>query len=339
MARLMLPVVLGCLPVVSRSEEPEDARAKAVRLTSEGAAAYKAEEYAKAIDRFDAAYRLYPAAPLLLNLSRAELKLSRCAEALRHAEMFKAGVPGEQSLTPDSPDAWLATVQRSCIEAVVHSSPEGATIFIDGERQTSPDSTPWKGRLTVGSHKVLLWRDGYEKATGSLDVSAGSPTSLELTLVPAAPPAAAVAAAPPRDSDVAPSAPQAAVPKPPPPTISAPAAAPAPQASASPAPIRLLPPLQTTPGEETAKKISNPTVRNVGYAGIAIGGAALIAAVVLGVTVQENTLAIGQRTGQRSTAQANADLSTSQAEATGADALYVIGGVLAAAGVPLAVVF
>ncbi len=184
----MLPVLfvvaLPGLTAVSRSEEPEDPRAQALRLTSEGAAAYKAEEYDQAIDKFNTAYRLYPAAPLLLDISRAELKLSRCAEAVHHAEKFKAAVGDTPAASPDSPDAWLATVQRACIEAEVDSEPAGATIWINGERQTSPDKTPWTGRLPVGSHKVLLWHAGYQERSGYLDVSADAPAHLTLMLTP-----------------------------------------------------------------------------------------------------------------------------------------------------------
>jgi hypothetical protein len=99
-------LVLSGWPVAGHGEEQEDARARAVRLTSEGAAAYKAEDYAKAFDRFGAAYRAFPAPPLLLNLSRTELKLSRCAEALRYAELFKAAAPDTQAASPDASDAW-----------------------------------------------------------------------------------------------------------------------------------------------------------------------------------------------------------------------------------------
>lgn len=160
--------------MIGRSAE-EDSRAKAVRLTTEGAAAYKAERFDEAVDKFSAAYQAYPAAPLLLNLSRAELKLSRCADAIHYAEMFRKTVGESEGVSKDAPDQWLETVQRSCIEVEVDSEPPGATIWIDGERQTDPDKTPWTGRLPVGSHKVLLWRTGYGQQRRALEVSPTPP--------------------------------------------------------------------------------------------------------------------------------------------------------------------
>jgi hypothetical protein len=83
----------------------------------------------------------------------------------------------------------------------------------------------------------------------------------------------------------------------------------------------------------------SPVLRNVGFAGIAVGGAALIVAVALAVTDQNQITALGKTTTSRSVAQSDAALATTGSEASAADALYVIGGVLAAAGIPLAVVF
>jgi hypothetical protein len=314
-------VVCVGLPSVSRGDEPDESRAQARALTSAGAAAYKAEQYVEAVNKFSAAYRLYPAPTLLLNISRAQLKLGRCREAIHYADLFKAALSESQAASPDSPDAWQDTVQRTCIEAEVDSSPSGATIWIDGERQIAPDKTPWTGRLPVGRHKVLVWLQGYQKQEGFLSVTADSPTRLSLALSPwnsATPePSAAVPA-------IAPSAPLPAV------------------ASGTPGqPIRLVPASDATAGTElnAAKAASNPTLRRTGFAGIAIGSAALVTALALGVTLLNGNAAAGKVTGPRTVAQANAELSTSASEAAGTQALLAIGGVFVAAGVPLAVVF
>jgi tetratricopeptide (TPR) repeat protein len=321
------PVTLTLtLSAAKAPEEPavrgtESAREAARRLASEGAAAYKAEDYAKALEKFGAAYRLYPAAPLLLNISRADLKLSRCAEALHFAEQFKAEVKDISLASPDSPDAWLADLQRACIDAEVDSTPPGATIWIDGQRQSSPEKTPWTGRLPVGKHKVLLWRPGYQKKGMFLKVDADAPAHLSLTLTPEG---AAEAATAESTAETNPAA--------------APNPAPAPASAST---VRLFP----TPApashetELNPRAQKNPMLRNLGYVGIAVGGAALIVAIALGVTEQNQTAALGKTATSRSTAQSDAALTTTAAEAGGADALYVVGGVLAAAGIPLAVVF
>jgi hypothetical protein len=327
LACLLVHLATILVSSVGRGDEADDPRSRAVRLTTEGSAAYKAEDYPRAIEKFSAAYRLYAAAPLLLNLSRAELKLNRCAEAIRYAEMFKAAVPDMPAVSPDSPDEWLGTIQRSCIEARVDSTPQGATIWIDGERQTSPDRTPWKGRLPVGTHKILLWRDDYQEQGASLEVTANAPAHLSIRLNSAT------------GTDAPP---PGGTPRPAPPETQRPSQTPA-VASGSPPgtlPVRLLP--QDSSARESLISTharSQPALRNIGYAGIAAGGAALVAALALGITVMNDNAALGNRSGARTTAQANAELSSLHSREEGADALFGIGGLLAAGGVALAVVF
>jgi formylglycine-generating enzyme required for sulfatase activity len=163
----------------ARALGEDDPRSRALRLGAEGAAAYKAERFPEALARFNEAYRIFPATRLLLNISRTELKLGRCQEAIRAAERFQAG-----SADAGSPDAedWLGDVRRLCIEVEIDSVPSGAAIWIDGERQTEPESTPWTGRLTVGNHKVLVWKSGYEQREETLEVTADAPAHLTLSL-------------------------------------------------------------------------------------------------------------------------------------------------------------
>jgi hypothetical protein len=182
-------VVLSAVLLTSASirvgaEEEQDARTRAVEIASEGIALYKAEDYAAAVVKFTEAYRIYPEPRLLLNRSRAQWKLSRCNDALSDAKLYRAAASASSGASADAPDAWLETLQRSCIDAEVVSTPPGAAIWINGERQASPDRTPWVGRLPVGSHRVLLWLPGYERRSGYLDVEADQPSHLEMVLTP-----------------------------------------------------------------------------------------------------------------------------------------------------------
>jgi hypothetical protein len=304
--------VVSCLilvSIVSRTStaaEPDRARAKAVRLAAEGTAAYKAEDFALAIRKFTDAYKTFPAPPLLLNLSRAELKLNRCKEAIRDAELFKDAAPEARSASDDSPDAWLATVQRTCIEAEIHSTPEGAAIWIDGERQSAPDQTPWTGRLPVGAHKVLLFLAGTGKREGTLTVSSSTPASLTIAFSDAPPPA--------------------------PPAATRPAVQ---------QPLSLTPVPAHPPRELRADATSPaPVPRNVGYAAVAIGAAALGAAVLLEVTAVSDSMALTRfPPTPRTTAMADAQLGSVNGRLTAADALFGVGGAVAVTGVALSVVF
>lgn len=46
----------------------------------------------------------------------------------------------------------------------IESAPPGATIYLDDERYGVVGQTPWQGRLQRGDWKVILKKDGYEKA-------------------------------------------------------------------------------------------------------------------------------------------------------------------------------
>jgi tetratricopeptide (TPR) repeat protein len=292
---LFVAAVLLSVAAHAESTEPREG---AHRLSTEGTDAYKAGEYAKAVERFSAAYRLYPAPPLLLNLSRAELKLSRCAEALQHAQQFQAAVGDTLAGSPDAPDAWITTIQRTCIEAVVDSTPQGATIWIDNERQTSPDKTPWSGRLTVGPHKILLWREGFQEQGGTLEVTAGAPARLTLALLTAQQALQPIGASP--TSSVAPSAPKASE-----------------NALAAPAPMRWQ--------------------RKAGWGLAAAGVVVLAAGLAMGVTSHDQQSEV--HTVHSSAATDLGLMRNSNSLAIGADTSFAVGGVLAAAGAGLIVVF
>jgi hypothetical protein len=348
----LIGIVLTLAPKIATAQEVEDARARAVRLAAEGTAAYKAEDYPGAIKKFAAAYQTFPAPPLLLNLSRAELKLSRCREAIRDAELFKAAVPDTRSTSEDSPDEWLATIQRTCIEAEVHTTPEGASIWIDGERQAAPDKTPWTGRLPVGSHKVLLFFPGLGKRERYLDVSADAPAYLtipfpgatapppptalpQVIAVASSTPATQPAAAKPPETKAAPPTPVSVAPPPAESHASTPASPPAVERQVNLTP----PPALPTHAVSTAATRPALVQRKIGYVAVAVGGAALVAATILGVTVQSEGAGLNKAPVMRTTTQANSQLSSLDSREYAADTLFAIGGLLAAGGVALAVVF
>jgi hypothetical protein len=76
-----------------------------------------------------------------------------------------------------------------------------------------------------------------------------------------------------------------------------------------------------------------------GWVGIGVGGAALVAAVALGVTVNNDKAALAKPSETRTTAGVDEQLTSIASRATGANVLYGIGGVLAAAGMVAVIVF
>jgi hypothetical protein len=61
------------------------------------------------------------------------------------------------------------------------STPEGATVTIDGE---SVGTTPWLGELTEGEHRLRLSRPGYSPVEQRVSVSAGKTLKQSLKLTP-----------------------------------------------------------------------------------------------------------------------------------------------------------
>jgi hypothetical protein len=300
-ARWLLLFVAACAlqTTAARGDEPEDAKARAIRLTKEGGAAYRDGRYGEALQRFQDAYHTFPATPLLLNLSRAELKLGDCDESLRYAQMFaSASPPGEVS--PDSPDTWLGTVNQECPEVQISSIPPGATLSIEGSHQAVVPTTPWKGRLSAGAHAVRGQKPGFTDAVATLQIQAGQPVEVSINFTAAQP---LTTVAPPQD-------------------------------------VKLTPPLAGSELRTTPAVAKRPSpLKNVGWAATAIGGAALVAAVILGVSSGTGLTSLHTATPSRLSLQAQQQINTVSSEALGADVLYAAGGVLAAGGVTLVVVF
>jgi serine/threonine-protein kinase len=76
----------------------------------------------------------------------------------------------------------LSRPQPALLPADFVSTPEGASLTIDG---TTAGSTPVTGyKLRPGSHEVEMTKDGYEPWSGSVTVKPGAPARLEATLRP-----------------------------------------------------------------------------------------------------------------------------------------------------------
>lgn len=61
------------------------------------------------------------------------------------------------------------------------SSPSGATVSIDDDLVNS--KTPNKSTVAPGSHKITIWRDGYETWTKNINVSSGTVTWLNYAIL------------------------------------------------------------------------------------------------------------------------------------------------------------
>ena len=73
----------------------------------------------------------------------------------------------------------LALEPLTPAEVTIVSQPSGASVWIDREDGDRAGVTPWRGRLEVGSHFVLLRKDGYHDKRVSFTVEVGQAVSLQ----------------------------------------------------------------------------------------------------------------------------------------------------------------
>ena len=86
-------MVVCTAPITARAAaEPNDAQAKARAqgLLSEGTAAYGRGDYAAALDKFTAAYKIFPSPKLWFNIGQANRDLGRPVEAVEAFDPLSA---------------------------------------------------------------------------------------------------------------------------------------------------------------------------------------------------------------------------------------------------------
>ncbi len=174
------------------------AKSKAQSLLKQGTALYTRGDFAAALERFEAAYRIYPSAKLQFNIGQADRELGRPLEAFQAFEKFLAS-------SPDAAPEILAEARQSDTElraklgqVKIVSASAGVEVTLDGKSiGTTPIAAPlW---TMPGPHEVALQRPGARPV--SVDVLAGSEALASLDLPePVAPSAAAVAIAVPVDT-------------------------------------------------------------------------------------------------------------------------------------------
>ena len=180
-------------------------------LHAQGLAAFKRQDYEGARVAFARSYELAPRTATLLNLALAELNSGRPLDAVRHMRIFIAASDAPKDKVEEARTKMLpraeAQIGRLQVEA-----PIGARVFVDG---ADVGMAPLPDPIDVmpGNHEIVV-RLGSDSSSMRVPVAAGDVSRVRVALQTAAP-STFVA---PRDSSVAPSAPQVA------PSIAPPAA-------------------------------------------------------------------------------------------------------------------
>jgi tetratricopeptide (TPR) repeat protein len=189
-AALAILVVCGAIATaraqeVNAAPPANDAASKmrAQALLSEGTSAYGRGDYAAALEKFTAAYQIFPSPKLWFNIGQANRDLGRPVEAVAAFDRFlrEAG---------DAPPETLAEARRSAAELKtklgqiqVICATDGAEVTVDGKQV---GSTPLGEMVwtTPGRHQVAVQREGFSPAIEDVAVLAGKASAVNIELRP-----------------------------------------------------------------------------------------------------------------------------------------------------------
>lgn len=203
----LTPFAAHAQPEATATPAPEAAPDPRARAAYEaGVDHFKAKRYAEAIGEFTRAQRMDPSPVLLFNIARAFEDWAResgewgkYADAIKYYRLYLEAAP-------NAPDAkavsdGLPALERLAaqakqsreVELAVTSTPEGATVKVDGR---AVGETPLKVQLSPGKHFVTVERAGFARHSAEVALE-DEAVRHAVTLVPvAAPPPPATAAAP-----------------------------------------------------------------------------------------------------------------------------------------------
>jgi tetratricopeptide (TPR) repeat protein len=197
-------------PSTALAQEPSaETQAEAKAHLQQGAKAYSKKRYKDAVDHFLNANRLVPSPALSFNIAKAYEKLGDFAATLNFYRDYLRRAPN----APDRPDIEKLVAkyegmlrERGVQQLSVLSTPEGATVALDGE---AVGVTPWTGELPPGKHIATVQLRGYADAVEQFELAPDHAMDVSVELEAAAESAAAL---PQRQSD----APQPTSSEPPP---------------------------------------------------------------------------------------------------------------------------
>ena len=165
------------------SQRDAQAKARAQGLLSEGTAAYGRGDYAAALDKFTAAYKIFPSPKLWFNIGQANRDLGRPVEAVEAFDRFLRDAG-------DAPPETLAEARRSAAELKtklgqiqVSCAVDGTEITVDGKQV---GSTPLGEMLwtTPGRHQVAAQHAGFAPAIEDVVVTTGKIATVNIEVLP-----------------------------------------------------------------------------------------------------------------------------------------------------------
>jgi PEGA domain len=195
LAMVMAVFCIGAGPALAQGEV---ARSRARALLQQGGQLYESGDYAGALEKFEAAYKLVPSPKLFFNMGQAYRGLARPVAGIEAFERFVAEARDASPSLRAEAQELIAALSRQVGELRIVASVEGASIFVDGrDSGSTPRAAPV--RVAAGAHQVVLEKPGFRTFAQRVNVEAGGTLAVNAVLSPLSAPAP-VAARPPADS-------------------------------------------------------------------------------------------------------------------------------------------
>jgi hypothetical protein len=193
---ILVSLMAQAQPPAGANLPPKD---QAQLLLKEGSALYKAANFAGALQKFQAAYAIYPSPKLQFNIAQADRELGRPVEAVEAFETFLVQAP-------DSPPELIAEARQSLSElkprlAQVRVDVLGGALVSVDDRALGVSPIARIIWVTPGRHRITVKHPSYLPASVDVTVSAGEIRTAAPRLLRAG--EAPVAAAPPATAPVA----------------------------------------------------------------------------------------------------------------------------------------
>lgn len=173
-------LVCGLLSPAWAASPEEIAQARA--FSAEGGALFKAEKYAEALAKFQAANRLVPHPNLDVNIGRTYEAMGQPEQALVHCKIA-LNAPGVPKPTQEAARVCVDRVTAQLARPIItiSSSPPGATVRLDGR---IVGQTPWRGSTDPGRRQIDLDLAGHTPVSQTVNAKHGETLPIDVVLTP-----------------------------------------------------------------------------------------------------------------------------------------------------------
>jgi hypothetical protein len=175
---LLIALLALAVPAVALADDASRAK----ELFAAGQKLYKADRYAEAIVKFEAAYAAKPHPVIYFNIARCYEQLGDAPKAIKaYKDYLRLSPEAKDRAAVNESVAALErkVTEKAIVRLTVMTDPPGARVDIDGKPASG---SPPMAELQAGVHKVLVSQDGYEKVERTVTTSAGQAVDLNISL-------------------------------------------------------------------------------------------------------------------------------------------------------------